>query len=80
MKVIGIQRNVSYTMDGKLIEGLNLFVAEKRDNVEGLATEKIFISVNKDVFLVAHSLNVNDTFTPIYNRFGKVDGIVLDKK
>jgi len=80
MKVIGIQKNVAFNMDGRDIRGLNLFCSEKRTSVEGEATEKIFINESREVFVTALTLAVGDSFTPIYDRFGKVAGIIPDKK
>lgn len=79
MKVLGIQRGVSFKIDGREFSGLNLYCAIKRDHVEGHATEKIFINMSKDCYAVASGLKVGDEIETYYNRYGKVESIVPAK-
>ena len=79
MKIVGIQRNVVFRMDGKEFTGINLFGIVPRDNVDGHATEKIFVNSTKECYATACSLKVGDEINCYYNRFGKVDTIVPAK-
>lgn len=74
MKVIGIQNSSFVTKDGKQISGMFLYLSEERSNVQGVATERIFLSEDK---LSGYSPVVGDDIRPYYNRFGKVDFIEL---
>lgn len=80
MKVIGIQRNVTFKMENNTFSGINIFCAVERDGVEGFATEKIFVNTTKDCFKVAVNLNLHDEINCYYNRYGKIDAIVPVKK
>ena len=79
MKVLGVQRGVSFKVDGREFSGLNLYCGIKRENVDGLATEKIYVSLSKDCYSVAAGLKVGDEIEAYYNRYGKVESIVPAK-
>ena len=72
---VGIQKVNFKVPDGNEINGFNLFVVYGADNVEGVKTERIFISDrarnNFDYFP-----SVDDKFNVIYNRYGKVEGFI----
>lgn len=74
MKIIGIQKSSFDTKDGKHISGCFLFLTEERSNVQGVATERIFLSDDK---LCGYSPSIGDEIKPYYNRFGKVDFVEL---
>ena len=75
MKVIGIQRNVTFDMNGNRFSGVNLFFTTPKNGVDGLATEKVFVNSTKECYAVACSLKLGDEVHLSYNRFGKIDDI-----
>ena len=79
MIVIGIQRNMQFkAQDGNLITGMNLFVTTEKNNVEGLACEKVFISGTKECFPeLVKGLKVGDEVQLLYNRYGKVESVLV---
>ena len=79
MKVIGIQRNVSFKMEGNQFNGINIYVSSPKDGVEGVATEKLFINSNKECYAAAIGLKINDNISVYYNKYGKVDTIIVNK-
>lgn len=79
MKVIGIQKDVRFKMDGNEFIGINIFGTVPRDGVEGFATEKLFINSTKQCYSTAIGLKVNDDINVYYNRYGKVDTIIVNK-
>ena len=72
--VLGI-KPVSFTAaDGKLIDGTTLYVAYDADGVDGMAADKIFVTAAKmpdDDIVVGADIDI------YFNRFGKVDSIVV---
>ena len=58
------------------IDGLTLYVTYEEDKVQGLATDKIFLSTTKfgDMF---SDLQVGTLIEISYNKFGKVDGVKI---
>lgn len=79
-KVVGVQRNVKFKVDGKDWSGCNLYFEEAKNGVDGVATEKVFINDTKDCYPTALGLKVGDSVTCTYNRYGKVDGISVVAK
>lgn len=75
-KVIGIQKNVTFKIDGNDWCGISLFLSEERENVVGVATEKIFVGSTKPCFDIANKLNLGDMVQTYFNRFGKIADIV----
>lgn len=76
MKIVGIQKGVTFKMDNVTFSGLNLFGVYQREGVEGVATDKIFVNVTKPFYGTAVALKVGDEVQLGYNRFGKVEAIV----
>lgn len=74
MKVIGIQHSEFDTRDGKHVSGMFLYLSEVRNNVEGVATERIFLSNAK---VGDYPPMIGDEIKVNYNRFGKVDNIEI---
>ena len=79
MQIVGIQRGVTFKIDGNTFSGINLYMALEKQGVEGHATEKIFINSSKECFKVASSLKVGDQVDCYYNRYGKVETLVPRK-
>ncbi|MBE5883383.1 MAG: hypothetical protein E7291_03005 [Lachnospiraceae bacterium] len=79
MKVIGIQKNVSFKIDGNDFNGVNLFVSQERPGVEGVATDKVYVDSRKDCYATATAVKLGDNVTFGYNRYGKVDMIYINK-
>jgi len=72
--VLGL-KPVSFTAaDGKVIEGTTLYVAYDADGVEGMAADKIFVTTAK---MPKSNIVVGADIDIYFNRFGKVDSIVV---
>lgn len=56
------------------VDGLTVYVTYEEDKVQGLATDKIFLSTTKfgDMF---SDLKVGTLIEISYNKFGKVDSV-----
>lgn len=76
MKIVGIQKGVKFTIDKVEYRGMNLFGTIQRPNVDGVATEKIFVNETKECYATALSLKVGDDVECYYNRYGKIDNLV----
>lgn len=77
MSIIGI-RNVDFTAkDGNRIIGVKLFCTFSAEFVEGVCAESVFVSNNVLSRSNITSLHVGDEIEVLYNKFGKVSGIVL---
>ena len=74
MRIVGLEQKTFSFDDGKTVSGLYIYLTDKADNVEGLRTERIFISNAK---LQGYSPALGDNINVFYNRFGKVQCIVL---
>lgn len=73
VNVIGIQRLDFDTNDGGHIEGANLFVAFKDDNVvEGMKTERFF--VKKEIEL-PKQIQAGDKLNIFFNQKGRVETV-----
>lgn len=67
------KKPVNFTaQDGKVINGTTFYVSCEMDGVEGLATDKFFVSAEK---LPKKDLVVGSDVEIYFNRFGKVDAI-----
>lgn len=76
MTVIGYQRSRFTAKDtGEVIEGYNLYLTETRENVEGAACERVFLSAKK---LGGYVPVLNDELELVYNRFGRVDRVIVE--
>ncbi|CAI3542875.1 MAG: hypothetical protein ACLUC0_19460 [Clostridium neonatale] len=72
VKLIGVQ-NVNFTNNSReVIKGINLFVAFKDENVEGLRTEKFFL---KDGIALPKETKLNDTIDLSFNHKGRIEMI-----
>lgn len=74
MKVIGYSHSEFDTKDGNRMSGCFLYLSEERQNVTGVATERIFLTDKK---LDGYKPAVGDEVRPYYNRYGKVDFLEL---
>ena len=75
MKVIllGVRKLDFTTQDGQ-VKGTQLFIAFDEDDVQGKATDKIFIKSDMQL----PKLEINKPFNVFFNRKGKVEAITLD--
>lgn len=71
-KLIGVQQINFTNNNGEAINGTNLFVAFKDENVEGLRTDKFFI---KDGITLPKDTKLNDTIELSFNYKGKIEMI-----
>lgn len=72
VKLMGVMK-VDFTNNkGESVSGVNLFVAFKDENVDGLHTEKVF--VRSDIAL-PKDIKVNDILEVSFNHKGRVMGI-----
>ena len=71
-KVFGIHRLDFANDKGERIVGTNLYVGSKDARVEGLKTEKFFIS---EAFTLPPDLKPNDNIDITHNSTGKVVGV-----
>lgn len=73
--LLGLKK-VSFTAaDGKVVDGTTLYVAYDADGVEGMATDKLFVTAAK---MPKKDLVVGNDLDIFFNRFGKVDSIIVD--
>ena len=70
--VIG-KKPVSFTAkDGKEITGTTYYLGYETDGVEGMATDKVFISAAK---MPKDDIAVGSEVDVLFNRYGKVEAI-----
>ena len=73
--LLGLKK-VSFTAaDGKVVDGTTLYVAYDADGVKGMAADKLFVSSSK---MPKKELVVGSDIDIYFNRFGKVDSIIVD--
>ena len=73
--VVGVKKTSFTTKDTKeTINGYNIYYSYPAIGVEGLATDRFFISLNK---AGEWQPMPGDEILIYYNRFGKVDSVVL---
>ena len=78
MKVIGIE-NVNFTgTDGKEVKGARIYVTEPLQHGIGERGDNFFLSDAK--FSKLFTLAVGQVITPLYNRWGKVETLVLENE
>ena len=75
MKIIGIQRNVTFKYDGNSFTGTNIYTSEERPDVEGVVSQKFFFNSSKESYKVIEGLKVNDNIRIYFNRYGKPDSV-----
>lgn len=74
-EIVGLKHSKWTPQDsGREISGYSLFMTEEREDVDGLAVERAFIT---DAKLKGYTPALGDVVNLIYNRFGKVDGVRL---
>ena len=74
-KVVGYKRADFKPKDSDSeIKGINLFVTYKRNDVQGDACERLFVSDNR---AGTYLPKVGDEVEIVYNRYGKVESIFL---
>lgn len=79
MKVIGIE-NVNFTgTDGKEVKGARIYVTEPLQHGVGESGDKFFLSEAK-LSKMGVKLEVGQVITPLYNRWGKVETLVLENE
>ena len=73
MQVIGYRRADFKADDGQQIEGWTIYLTEQRQGVEGLATERIFLSTRKSAYhpQLGHQLQL------YYKNYGKFEHVEL---
>lgn len=79
MKVIGIE-NVNFTgTDGKEVKGARIYVTEPLQHGIGERGDTFFLSESK-LSKLGFALAVGQVITPLYNRWGKVETLVLENE
>lgn len=70
MKLVGYRRSAFTAKDtGERISGYNLFLTGEDEKVEGVVTDRVFLS---DARMNGYLPRVGDDLEIIYNRYGKV--------
>ena len=76
--IVGFQKATGTNKQGQAYSGVRMFVTEQRNNVQGLATDDVYVG---DQFLpVGVVFNVGDEVDFVYNKFGRVQGVNLVKQ
>ena len=70
VQLVGLQP-INFTSDGKTISGTNLYCAFQDNNVEGLRTEKFYVSSDISI----PDVKLNSTISIEFNFKGKILGI-----
>ncbi|SEU22496.1 hypothetical protein SAMN05443270_3491 [Lacrimispora sphenoides] len=71
-QLVGVQHINCTNNSGEAINGTNLFVAFKDENVEGLRTEKFFL---KDGINLPKETKLNDKLELSFNHKGKIEAV-----
>lgn len=71
-KLIGASSVNFINNNNETIRGMNIFVAFKDENVEGMRTEKFFL---KEEISLPENTKINDTLNISFNHKGKVEMI-----
>ena len=75
--IVGFQKVTGTNKQNQPYSGVRMFVTEQRQNVQGLATDDVYVG---DQFLpVGVVFNVGDEVDFVYNKFGRVQGVNLVK-
>ncbi|MDF2521751.1 MAG: hypothetical protein K0R84_2379 [Clostridia bacterium] len=69
-KLVGVQHINFTNNNGEAINGTNLFVAFKDENVEGLRTDKFFL---KEGISLPKDAKLNDTIELSFNHKSKIE-------
>ncbi len=70
VQLVGVQQINFTNGNGEKINGKNLFVAFRDENVEGLRTEKFFL---KEGIALPKDTKLNDTIEISFNHKGKIE-------
>ena len=73
-RVVGKKPLNFTTEDGKVIDGVHLYVTYDEAGVEGVVAEKLFISSTK---LNVKDVSIGDVLEIYFNRYGKVDKVTV---
>lgn len=73
-KVIGYSKKHFEFDDGRSCDGFYLYLSEERRDTVGVATERVFVSNTK---MDGYTPSVGDEIKVLYNRYGKVDSVML---
>lgn len=73
-KVLGFSHKHLTFDDGRSCDGYFLYLGDQRQDVTGLATERVFVS---DAKIAGYIPAVDDELKVYYNRYGKVDMVEL---
>lgn len=71
-KLMGVMSVNFSNANGEQIQGNNIFLAFKDENVQGLRTEKFFL---KDNIALPEQVKINDTLEVNFNFKGKIESI-----
>lgn len=71
-RLMGLQIINFTNGDGEAINGKNIFVAFKDDNVEGYRTDKFFL---KESIVLPKDLKLNEEVELAFNHRGKIESI-----
>lgn len=75
VSVIGKKHVDFVSKDGSEITGTTVYFAFDAEGVEGMETDKAFISTAK---MPAKGITVGKDIEIVYNRFGRVERIIVD--
>lgn len=77
-EIIGVQPKQFTTPDGVLIQGWNVWYSEARRGVDGVVSERVFVSdrVSNASNFIPHVGDVVLSFA--YNKFGKLSLIITE--
>jgi len=78
MKIIGLKPTSFTGSDGKLVSGITIYLTEKQKDVDGLSTDRIFLT-NERVNNLPFTLSIGLDIVIYYNRFGKVASVALEE-
>jgi len=70
--LIGVMSVDFSNANGEQIQGTNIFVSFKDENVQGLRTEKFFL---KNGIALPEKTKVNDTLELSFNHKGKIESV-----
>lgn len=77
MRIIGF-KNVDFkTKEGDQIKGVSLFCLTEEEGVEGTACERVFVTDQK---ANGWKPTVGEEIEVVYNKYGKVDRVIVMKK
>lgn len=72
MQLLGFQKISFVNNSGEAINGSNLYLGYKHENVNGIKTDKFFI---KDNIVIPKNINLNDMLNVSFTNTGKIESI-----